>query len=139
MYAIRSYYGLDFFVFEVRRKMFNRARELGIPVITAGPLGFSSALLVFTPNGMTFDEYFDITEGMPEKRKYINFAMGLAPKATHAKYMDASVVDFDLGKGPSMNIGCQMCSAFAATEVLRLLLNRKGVKAAPYYVRNNFV
>ena len=100
--------GLDFFVFDVRRMLFNRARELGIPVITAGPLGFSSALLVFTPDGMTFDEYFDITDGMEENRKYLHFALGLAPKASHARYMDSSVVDFDLGKGPSTIIGCQM-------------------------------
>ncbi|OIQ49161.1 Sulfur carrier protein ThiS adenylyltransferase [Pseudodesulfovibrio hydrargyri] len=127
--------GLDFFVFDVRRMLFNRARELGIPVITAGPLGFSSALLVFTPDGMSFDEYFDITDGMEETRKYLHFAMGLAPRATHARYMDASVVDFDLGKGPSTIIGCQMCSALAATEVVRLLLGRKGVRSAPYYVQ----
>ncbi|QGY39191.1 hypothetical protein GM415_03310 [Pseudodesulfovibrio cashew] len=127
--------GLDFFVFDIRRKLFNRARDLGIPVITAGPLGYSSALLVFTPNGMSFDEYFDVNDDTPETRKYINFAMGLAPASTHAKYLDSSVVDFDLGKGPSMNIGCQMCSAFAATEALRLLLDRKGVKGAPYYLQ----
>ncbi|MGE4423621.1 MAG: ThiF family adenylyltransferase [Pseudodesulfovibrio sp.] len=127
--------GLDFFVFDVRRMLFNRARELGIPVITAGPLGFSSALLVFTPDGMSFDEYFDITDDMEETRKYLHFAMGLAPKATHARYLDSSVVDFDLGKGPSTIIGCQMCSALAATEVVRLLLGRKGVRPAPYYVQ----
>jgi len=127
--------GLDFFVFDVRRMLFNRARELGIPVITAGPLGFSSALLVFTPDGMTFDEYFDISDGMEETRKYLHFAMGLAPKATHARYMDGSVVDFDLGKGPSTIIGCQMCSALAATEAVRLLLGRKGVHPAPYYIQ----
>ncbi len=127
--------GLDFFVFDVRRKLFKRAYELDIPVITAGPLGFSSALLVFTPSGMPFDEYFDIEDGMPDRKKYIHFALGLAPAALHSKYMDASVVDFDAGKGPSMNIGCQMCSALAGTEALRILLNRKHVKAAPYYVQ----
>lgn len=127
--------GLDFFVFEVRRKLFNRARELGIPVVTAAPLGFSSALLVFTPDGMSFDEYFDVNDDTPDRRKYINFALGLAPNSTHSRYLDASVVDFDLGKGPSMNVGCQMCSAFAATETLRLILGRKGVKPAPFYLQ----
>ena len=42
-----------------RRRLFNRAREKGIYVVTAAPLGFSAALLIFAPHtGMSFDEYF---------------------------------------------------------------------------------
>ena len=52
---------LDFFAFDARRLLFKRAREKGIHVITAGPLGFSAAMLIFAPDqGMGFDEYFDI-------------------------------------------------------------------------------
>jgi len=125
---------LDFFAFDIRRTLFNRAREKGIYVVTAAPLGFSSAVLIFSPHeGMGFDEYFDIHDGLEQKEKYFRFAMGLAPKATHIKYMDMSKVDLESKAGPSLGIACQLCSAMAATETLRIILGRKHIKPAPSY------
>ena len=126
--------GLDFFSFDTRRLLFNRAQEKGIYVITAAPLGFSSAVLIFSPHeGMSFDEYFDINNPMPEKEKLLRFAMGLAPKATHIKYMDLSKVDLDSKAGPSLNIACQVCSAMAATEAVRIILNKGRIKPVPHF------
>ena len=126
--------GLDFFAFDARRLLFNRAREKGIYVITAGPLGFSSAMLIFSPHeGMSFDEYFNIVEGMEPQDQYLSFALGLAPRATHIKYMDLSRVDLESKAGPSLNIACQICSGMAATEAVRIILNKGNVKPAPYF------
>ena len=126
--------GLDFFAFDTRRLLFNRAREKGIYVITAGPLGFSSAMLIFSPNnGMSFDEYFNIVEGMPEWDQHLAFFMGIAPKATHLKYMELSRVDLNAKGGPSLNIGCQICAGMAATEAVRIILNRGKVKPVPHF------
>lgn len=125
---------LDFFAFDARRLLFTRAREKGIHVITAGPLGFSSAMLIFAPDrGMGFDEYFNIVKGMKSEDQYLAFALGLAPRATQFKYMDTSKVSFKSGKGPSLNIACQLCSAMAGTEAVRILLNRGGIRPVPYY------
>jgi sulfur-carrier protein adenylyltransferase/sulfurtransferase len=41
---------LDYFEFDIRRMLFNRARERGVYVVTVGPIGFSSAMLVFSPH-----------------------------------------------------------------------------------------
>jgi len=128
--------GLDFFAFDTRRLLFNRAREKGIHVITAGPLGFSSAMLIFSPNkGMSFDEYFNIVEGMSEWDQHLAFFMGIAPRATHLKYMELSRVDLDAKAGPSLNIGCQICAGMAATEALRIILNRGRVKPVPHFIQ----
>ena len=125
---------LDFFAFDARRLLFNRARKKGVHVITAGPLGFSSAMLIFAPDkGMGFDEYFNIVKGMKPEEQYLAFALGLAPRATQFKYMDTSKVSLKSRKGPSLNIACQLCSAMAGTEVVRILLNKGGIKAVPYY------
>lgn len=125
---------LDFFAFDARRLLFTRAREKGIHVITAGPLGFSAAMLVFAPDkGMGFDEYFNIVQGMKPEDRYIAFALGLAPKATQFKYMDTSKLSFKAGKGPSLNIACQLCSAVAGTEAVKIILGRGKVKVVPYY------
>lgn len=127
---------LDFFAFDARRLLFKRAREKGVHVITAGPLGFSSAMLVFAPDkGMGFDEYFDIVKGMKLEDKYIAFALGLAPKATQFKYMDTGKLSFKDGKGPSLNIACQLCSAVAGTEAVKIILKRGKVKPVPYYLQ----
>ena len=125
---------LDFFAFDIRRQLFNRAREKGIYVITAGPLGFGSAMLVFAPDrGMAFDDYFNIVEDMKPEDQYLAFAMGLAPKALQFKYMDASKVSFKSRKGPSLSIACQLCTGMAGTEAMRIILGKGGIKPVPYY------
>ncbi len=127
--------GLDFFNFDMRRLLFTRSRERGIFVITAAPLGFSSAVLIFSPQPgeMTFDEYFDIREGMSAEEKLLAFGLGLAPKGTHLGYLDVSSVDLKAKAGPSVSIACQLCSANASMETLRILLKRGQVKPVPYY------
>lgn len=126
---------LDFFAFHIRRRLFMRARELGIPVVTAGPLGFSTALLVFTPGGMSFDEYFDIREGMSDEECYLRFAMGLSPRGFHFRYIDRSRVSLKRRKGPSSYIACQACASVASMEAVRLVLGRPGVRPAPAYLQ----
>jgi len=126
---------LDFFAFHIRRKLFMRARELGIPVVTAGPLGFSTALLVFTPAGMSFDEYFDIREGMSDEECYLRFAMGLSPRGLHFRYIDRSRVSLKRRKGPSCYIACQACASVAGMEAVRLVLGRPGVRPVPAYLQ----
>lgn len=127
--------GLDFFVFDVRRMVFKKALEQGIPVITAGPMGFSSALLVFKPDGMGFDEYFDIQDATPYHDKLLKFALGLSPRPTHVSYIDMNTVSLEEKRGPSCGSACQLCAALASTEVVRLLLGRNGGTSAPYYVQ----
>ena len=125
--------GMDAFNIKIRRLIFNTALAKGIPVITAGPIGFSSALIVFMPNKMGFDEYFDIHDGMDEDEQLLRFFVGLTPKFAHLKYVVMDENSIKTKSGPSLSLACQMCSATATTEVLRIILNKKGIKAAPYY------
>ncbi len=125
--------GVDFFCFEARRMVFNRARAKGIPVVTAGPLGYSSALLVFSPDGMSFDDYFDVNDQTSNRDALIAFAVGLAPRSTHGRYMDFSRVSFNRRRGPSLDVACQLCSAVAVTEAMRLILKKEGQAPAPAY------
>src|SRR5471032_1391530 len=50
--------GLDFFAFPARQATFAMCAQLGIPAITAAPLGLGTAVLNFLPGQMTFEEYF---------------------------------------------------------------------------------
>lgn len=125
--------GVDFFSIEARRMIFREARRRGIWAITAGPIGFSTAWLVFDPRGMTFDEYFDLDDGMSKMDQLIAFAVGLTPKATQASYMDLAKVDLSTGAAPSVGSACQFASGVAATEVIKILAGKGELRPAPCF------
>jgi molybdopterin/thiamine biosynthesis adenylyltransferase len=125
--------GIDFFAIEARRLLFQEARRRGIWAVTAGPLGFSTAWLVFSPTGMSFDDYFAIHDGLDRLDQLIAFAVGLAPRATHRRYLDLSQVDIHSGRGPSAGLACQLCSGVVGAEVLKIVLNRSPLRPVPWY------
>lgn len=125
--------GFDFFVLDVRAKVFQRCHELGIPCITAAPLGMGTAFLVFMPDGMSFEEYFRL-EGLPTEKQYVNFFMGLVPKGLQRTYlMDPRRMDLEGKRGPSSVTACQMCAGVTGVEAVKILLDRGNIKAAPHY------
>jgi hypothetical protein len=125
--------GFDFFVLDMRAKVFARCAELGIPAITAAPLGMGTAFLVFMPGGMTFEEYFRL-RGLPMQQQYVNFFMGLVPASLQRTYlMDPTRLDLEGKRGPSSVTACQLCSGVTGIEAVKILLGRGPVKAAPYY------
>lgn len=125
--------GIDFFAFESRRLLFRKAREKGIWAITAGPIGFSVAWILFDPNGMSFDRYFDLRDEMTPLEKTAAFLVGLTPRATQRPYIDLSYVDPITGRGPSAGLACQLCAGVAAAEAIKVLLKRPGLHPAPWY------
>ena len=72
--------GIDFFALDARRLVFREARARGIWAVTAGPLGFSTAYLVFSPTGMSFDDYFDFAHAADRLDELVAFLVGLAPR-----------------------------------------------------------
>ena len=128
--------GLDFFALETRRMMFKEARKKGVHVVTAGPMGFGCAMLVFDPvKSPDFDEYFAIRPGMDKTEKIVSFAMGLAPRGLHVGYIDMDQVDLRTGKGPSFSAACFICAGMATVEAVRIILKRPGLNPVPHYVQ----
>jgi molybdopterin/thiamine biosynthesis adenylyltransferase len=124
--------GLDFFALDARRAVFAACHQTGIPAVTAAPLGMGSALLNFLPGEMSFEEYFQL-EGLTEYQQYLRFLVGLAPARLHSGYLVLpDRIDLIGKKGPSTAMGCELCAGFAATQVLKLLLGRGKVLAAPW-------
>jgi sulfur-carrier protein adenylyltransferase/sulfurtransferase len=106
--------GFDFFVLDIRRKVFARCAEFGIPALTAAPVGMGVGLLTFTKEGMSFEDYFRF-EGQPELRQYVHFLLGVAPRGLHRSYLvDPSRLDFGNRKAPSTVIGCELCASVSA-------------------------
>lgn len=125
--------GLDFFVPEIRCLVFRRCHELGIPAITAAPIGMGTGYLAFMPGGMSFDEYFCL-DGLSVDHQYVNFLIGLVPKGYHRPYlMDPSRSDLSGRRAPSSVSAIQLCSGVLAAEAIKILTGRGKVYAAPYF------
>jgi len=124
--------GIDFFAVEARRLVFAACRERGIPAVTAAPLGMGVSLLYFDPQGMSFERYFRL-EGCSEQEQYARFIAGLSPAMLQCGYLvSPEAVAFPARKGPSTPMACDLCAGVTGTEVLKLLLNRGPVRAAPW-------
>lgn len=123
--------GLDFFAVDARRDVFAACAEMGVPAVTAAPMGMSAALMVFMPGGMTFEQYFRL-EGQSRDEQLIHLLVGLAPALIHRHYLaDPSAVDMANRRVPSTPMACDLCAGMAATEALKILLNRGPTFAAP--------
>jgi molybdopterin/thiamine biosynthesis adenylyltransferase len=124
--------GLDFFALDIRRRLFELCWKRGIPATTVAPLGIGAALLNFIPGKMSFEDYFQL-EGQSESDQAVRFLVGLSPAMLQLSYLvDKSRVDLKNRKGPSTVIAVQLCSGVAGAQILKLLLKRGPVVAAPW-------
>ena len=124
--------GLDFFSLPARRMVFAKCREKGIPALTAAPLGMGTAFLYFSPAGMSFEDYFKV-EGHESQEQYARFIAGLSPAMVQRDYLVApEAVNFREQRGPSTIMACDLCAGVMGTSVLKLLLGRGSIKAAPW-------
>ena len=124
--------GLDFFALPARRMVFAKCREKGIPALTAAPLGMGVAFLYFDPVGMSFEDYFKI-EGHEVQEQYARFIVGLSPAMVQRDYLVApEAVNFQEKRGPSTIMACDLCAGLMGTSVLKVLLGRGSIKAAPW-------
>lgn len=123
---------LDFFALPARRLVFAKCREKGIPALTAAPLGMGTALLYFSPTGMSFEDYFKV-EGHDSQEQYARFIAGLSPAMVQRDYLVApEAVNFQEKSGPSTIMACDLCAGVMGTSVLKLLLGRGSLRAAPW-------
>lgn len=122
---------LDIFCIDIRRKVFQRCYEKGIPTITAAPMGMGTAFLVFMPGQMSFEEYFCL-EGLSFEDQIINFVIGVSPSMLQRHYLVAKkTVNFMKKKVPSTPMGIELASGVLCTNVLKIILKRGDVICAP--------
>lgn len=124
--------GFDFFVMGMRRRVYARCHELGIPAICAGPIGMSTGFLAFSPQGMSFEQYFGM-EGRSEEEQYLRFLVGLVPKALHRPYLvDPTRLNLAAKTGPSIGAACELCAGVAAITAIKFLLRRGDPLPVPW-------
>lgn len=124
--------GIDFFALPARRMLFRSSYEKGIPALTAAPLGMGVSFLYFKPGGMSFEKYFRV-EGRSENEQYARFIAGLSPAMLQRDYLVApNAVNFQERRGPSTMMSCNLCAGVMGVAVLKVLLGRGKLRAAPW-------
>lgn len=124
--------GIDFFAMDARRMLFRACAERGIPALTAAPLGMGVAFLYFKPGGMSFEEYFCL-EGQSRQEQFARLMAGLSPAMLQRTYLVApEAVNFAEQRGPSTAMACELCAGVMGTAVLKVLLKRGPLRAAPW-------
>lgn len=122
---------LDFYCFEQRFLLYKNARERGLWVLTSPPLGFGYTLLVFDPEGMSFEDYFGFEEGMEEWDLVTSLVAGIAPTAFFVKYLHAENVSFRNHSLPSVGAAPFMIAGVIATEVINLIVGMRPTDPVP--------
>jgi len=122
---------LDFFCFEERFLLYGKAREKGLWVLTAPPLGFGFTLLMFDPKGMTLENYFGFHSGMTERDRVVALIAGIAPKPFMLRYLNLKQPDVAGRRLPSVSAAPFMIAGVIATEVTRLLTGKGQDMAVP--------
>lgn len=123
--------GIDFFNIDTRMMLFQEARKKGITVVTCAPIGFGGTLLVFTPNGMSMEDYFDIQVTQTREEKLLQFGLGLSPSLIHRKYYAPEKIDFKNKSAPSAILSISLCANLAGNAAYKVITGRK-IKAAPW-------
>lgn len=126
---------LDFYCFEERFMLYASARERGLWVLTAPPLGFGFTLLAFDPRGMRFEDYFGFHKGMPERELVIALIAGIAPKPFLRRYLSPGEIGMKQGRLPSVGAAPLMIAGVIATEVVNLITGKMPPLAVPSIIQ----
>lgn len=122
---------LDMFSLEIRRKVFARCHEHGIPAVTAAPMGMGTSMLAFDPKGMSFEDYFCL-DGFSFQDQILKFIVGVSPSMQQRHYLlDRRSVNLFTQKLPSTAIGIELAAGVACTNAIKLILKRGNVLTAP--------
>lgn len=127
---------IEYFTISARETLHRAAYEAKKPVVFAAPLGFSAAFLSFTPDGMHFCEYFNISEHMDPFEKLLRFTVGMSPSVLHLKYMEFSKEQLtEMQTGPSFATSVNLGAALIGVEVMCLITGKRKAQSAPQYTQ----
>lgn len=124
---------VEFFEIKTHQLMINACRERNIPAIFGVPLGFGVGMLVYTAEGMSFDDYFDLDYAASEELQVLKMSLGCAPAGFHLKYVDPSSVDLSKRQAPSIASGCKLATGMVIAQALLAILHPEELKPIPHY------
>src|SRR3989338_1451369 len=124
--------GIDFFAQNTKLLLFRKCYEKKIQALTSCPLGFGASVMIFSPSGMRFEDYFDLNEKMSEKEMRLAMTFGLAPSGLCLPYMDKKALDLQGQRASSVAPGLMMVAAFSGAEAVKVLTRKGKVHFCPH-------
>lgn len=124
---------IEFFEVKTHQMIINACRARNIPAVFGVPLGFGVGVLIYTSEGMPFDDYFDLDYSAPLEQQVLKMSLGCAPAGFHLKYVDPESVDLSARKAPSIASGCKLATGMVITQALLAILHPEELKPIPYY------
>lgn len=122
---------IEFFSFDPRILLYREARRQGVTVILSGAVAFSAPLLVFTPEAMPMEEYFNLDE-MAKPLNFLAILQRLCPRLP--TYVPAETALRMLRRESAVSTvspTCALAGVLLASEALYLLLGRRSPVVAP--------
>ncbi len=117
--------------------IFHRAaRELGIPVMTALPVGWTSFFFFFAPDGMFYEEYVGLSgeSSVEEFKTHANPVTAYCPELP--SYIDPALLEAiakDEIEIPAIAPAVNLTAGILASFVYFYLSGEKDVKPVPFY------
>ncbi len=124
--------GIDYFEHEAKLLLFQKSREKGITALTCCPLGFGASIIIFSPESMSYENYFDLRNHMSDREKKLAIGFGLSPSPFCVKYMDRKAINFETGRAASVVSGLMLVGALTASETVKILTTKGRVYYSPY-------
>jgi len=124
--------GIDFFALTTKFLLFDKCRELRKVVLTSCPLGFGASLITFSPDGMSFPDFFDLKPDLSDEQKTFYLAFGLSPTPLCLSYMNEKASQIGEGRAASVCPGLMLVGAVTATEAVKHLTGKGRIHYAPH-------
>jgi tRNA threonylcarbamoyladenosine dehydratase len=131
---------MDFGLFRESIYLQRAARRNGIYYMFTSAMGFGALLVIFSPDGMTLEEYNKIPRDVNLKDiETLNVPLErIAPVIpSYVSLMSEDTIQkIATGKSPAptTSIGAGLASIMAANEVLNILLKSREINCAPQYI-----
>lgn len=124
--------GIDLFKPRAKLLFFKASREKKIFAITSCPLGFGASLLVFSPDGMSWEDYMGISPDMDDRELVLRSLFGLSPSVLALTYAGPEVLDLERLRGSTVAPALTLVASLAATEAVKILTGKGEIRFAPH-------
>lgn len=117
---------IEFFTFKERLLLYPGARERKIPVILSGAPGFGAPLFVFSPDGMTMEEFFEVPADSKSIENFHFPPHKICPKMP--EYISPETVQKVMKREISMSALspiCGLAGSLLTAETIFILLDKR--------------
>ncbi|MBU7018285.1 MAG: ThiF family adenylyltransferase [Theionarchaea archaeon] len=130
---------IEYFALDMKVALAQKARERGLFLVTSPTWGYGASLIVFSPQGMTFETFFGIDlcgqeDFFTKGKRYADRLFPLKPL-----YLQPYPYGDDMleGKQPAsvLCLGTLLSAALVTTEVISLLLQNREPITAPRVIQ----